>query len=89
MSNEIAEIISDIRSAVKEFTDASMADDVDALGDDELIPATGLLDSAGLIELMLWYQDHFKIPVSQDELTIDNFGTLVLMANFVLARKQA
>ena len=66
---------------------ARMGDDAGELQADDIIPATGLIDSAGLLELIAWYEDHFQIRLAQEEITIDNLGTLSSMADFVLRRK--
>jgi acyl carrier protein len=47
--------------------------------DDEPIPETGLLDSAGIMELIMWFETRFGVSVDQDELTIENFGTVDAM----------
>ena len=64
-----------------------MGDDASELQSEDIIPATGLIDSAGLLELIAWYEDHFQIRLAQEEITIDNLGTLSSMADFVLRRK--
>lgn len=64
-----------------------MGDDASELQSEDVIPATGLIDSAGLLELIAWYEDHFQIGLAQEEITIDNLGTLASMADFVLRRK--
>ena len=64
-----------------------MGDDASELQSEDVIPATGLIDSAGLLELIAWYEDHFQIRLAQEEITIDNLGTLASMADFVLRRK--
>jgi D-alanine--poly(phosphoribitol) ligase subunit 2 len=66
---------------------AQTGDDASELGPDEIIPATGLIDSTGLLELLAWYEKTFAIHLSQDEIIIDNLGTLTRMAEFVLRRK--
>jgi D-alanine--poly(phosphoribitol) ligase subunit 2 len=66
---------------------ARMGDDAGELQADDIIPATGLIDSAGLLELIAWYEDHYQIRLAQAEITIDNLGTLSSMADFVLRRK--
>ncbi len=75
-----------IKDKIVEIVDLS-GEDARDLAHDELIPASGLVDSAGLFELLGWYEHHFEIPLSQDEITIDNLGSIKLMADFVLARK--
>ena len=64
-----------------------MGDDASELQIDDIIPATGLIDSAGLLELIAWYEDHYQIRLAQEEITIDNLGTLSSMADFVLRRE--
>jgi D-alanine--poly(phosphoribitol) ligase subunit 2 len=56
-------------------------------GVDEIIPATGLIDSTGLLELIAWYEKTYQIPLTQEEINIDNLGTLARMAEFVLRKK--
>ncbi len=61
--------------------------DANNLQPDEVIPATGLIDSAGLLELVAWYESHYDIKIDTSEITIDNLGTLESMADFLLRRK--
>jgi len=53
------------------------------LRDDEQIPEAGLLDSAAIVELVVWFEQHFGVEVDQTELTIENFGTVDSMANYL------
>ena len=64
-----------------------LGEDASGLQSDDLIPATGLIDSAGLLELIAWYEEYYQIHILQTEMTIDNLGTLSAMAEFVLQRK--
>ncbi|WP_153116991.1 phosphopantetheine-binding protein [Rhodocyclus tenuis] len=66
---------------------AELGDDASELGPDEIIPATGLIDSAGLLDLIAWYEKTYQIPLTQAEINIDNLGTLARMAHFVLLKK--
>lgn len=66
---------------------AQTGDDASELGLDEIIPATGLIDSTGLLELIAWYEKTYEIPLAQEEINIDNLGTLARMAEFVLRKK--
>lgn len=74
-----------IKNKIVEIADR-MGDDASELQSEDIIPATGLIDSAGLLELVAWYEDHFQIRLAQEEITIDNLGTLSSMADFVLRR---
>jgi acyl carrier protein len=55
---------------------------------DQAIPATGFLDSAGLMELMTWYETTYDLAIGQDEFTLENFGTVDAMVRY-LARSRA
>lgn len=66
---------------------AQLGEDASDLQVDDIIPATGLIDSAGLLELIAWYEDFYNIRLAQAEITIDNLGTLSTMAEFVLRKK--
>ena len=66
---------------------AQLDEDASELQNDDIIPATGLIDSAGLLELIAWYEDFYQISLVQEEITIDNLGTLSTMAAFVLRKK--
>jgi len=81
-----AEIISAVKKQVIVIA-KQLGMDASGLNADDIIPATGLLDSAGLMQLIAWYEDFYQIPLSQEEINIDNLGTLDAMASFVLKRK--
>lgn len=57
--------------------------DARALGLDEEIPASGLLDSPALMELIIWCEGEFGMEIDQDQLTLDNFGAINAIAAFV------
>ena len=61
--------------------------DATALGDADIIPATGYLDSAGILELIVWYEQTYDFPLKQDEINIDNLGSIDAMTDFLLSRK--
>ncbi len=62
--------------------------DASDIGDDDIIPATGYVDSAAILELVVWYEDTYQMPLKQEEINIDNLGSINSMADFVLTRKQ-
>lgn len=57
------------------------------IDDDDVIPATGLLDSAAVLELVVWYEQTYDFALKQEEINIDNLGSINAMADFLLARK--
>lgn len=57
--------------------------DARKIKDDDVIPATGLLDSAGIMELVMWFETENGLDIDQDEITIENFGTINSMSNYL------
>ena len=64
--------------------------DMDASGvaDDDILPATGLLDSNAILELVVWFETTYDFPIRQEEINIDNLGSINAMAHFLLSRKR-
>jgi acyl carrier protein len=54
---------------------------------DEDLLAKGLVDSHGVIELVGFLEEHYGISVADEDLTPENFQTLVQIEEFV-ARKR-
>jgi acyl carrier protein len=79
-------IEAEIKAKVVEIA-AQTGDDASELEPDDIIPATGLIDSTGLLELIAWYEEHYEIALAQDEINVDNLGSLIRMAEFVLRKK--
>lgn len=73
----------DIRTKIAELA-GRLGNDAAQVTDDDILPFTGILDSAGLMELVAWYEDHFRLPLKQDEINIDNFGSIRAMTDFAL-----
>lgn len=80
------EIRAHIKAKVVEIA-ANLGFDAADLSDDDLIPATGYLDSAGILELVAWYEHFFDLPLKQEEINIDNLGSVASMADYVERRK--
>jgi acyl carrier protein len=75
-----------IRAQVIELAQA-LRMDASGIGDDEIIPATGLLDSTAILKLVVWYEQTFDLPLTQEEINIDNLGSINAMTEFLLTRK--
>jgi acyl carrier protein len=75
-----------IRAKVIELAERIGAD-ASELGDDDIIPASGALDSAAILELVVWYEAAYGLALKQDEINIDNLGSIGAMADFAIRRK--
>jgi acyl carrier protein len=80
------EVKAAIRAQVIELARA-LGIDAAEIGDDDIIPATGLLDSTAILQLVVWYEQTYELPLKQDEINIDNLGSINAMTDFLLARK--
>jgi acyl carrier protein len=80
----------DIKAALHaKVVELAKALDMDASGvaDDDILPATGLLDSSAILELVVWFEATYHLSIKQEEINIDNLGSINAMADFLLARK--
>ncbi len=55
------------------------------LRDDEVIPETGLLDSAAIMELVVWLETRFDLEIDQTDLTVERFGTVNAIVEYLAA----
>jgi D-alanine--poly(phosphoribitol) ligase subunit 2 len=76
-----------IRSKVVELAKA-LNIDATALGNADIIPATGYLDSSAILELIVWYEQTYDFPLRQEEINVDNLGSIDAMTDFLLSRKR-
>ncbi|NOV32417.1 acyl carrier protein [Methylomonas sp. ZR1] len=81
------EIKAAIRNKVIELAKAL---DMDASGvtDDDILPATGLLDSGAILELVVWFEASYDFRIKQEDMNIDNLGSINAMTDFLLSSKQ-
>ena len=73
-----------IREIVHEFIRKNfLFDDHRILQDEESIFAAGIVDSTGILELIAFLEEHFRIQFGDDELVRDNFDSVARIASFV------
>ncbi len=48
---------------------------------------SGLVDSTGILEIVLFLETRFGVHTADDELAVDNFGTIATIVKFVLAKR--
>jgi acyl carrier protein len=56
--------------------------------DDEILPQTGLLDSAAILELVMWVETEFDIEIDQSDLSLENLGSIRRMVSYIESRKK-
>jgi acyl carrier protein len=50
---------------------------------DEEIPSTGFLDSAATMDLILWLESEYDFIIPQEDITLENLGTVNSIAAYV------
>ena len=80
-----AAIIQRLRGRLNQVA-ASLGNDASGIADTDIIPDAEVVDSAGLLEFVVWYDDAFLLDLQPEEMTVDNLGSLARMADFALAR---
>lgn len=64
-----------------------LGEDASDIRNEDIIPATGALDSAAILALVVWYEETYDLPLKQEEINIDNLGSIDAMTDFLLSRK--
>jgi acyl carrier protein len=59
------------------------------LTDDASLLEEGIIDSMGVMELVAFVEQELGVPVRDDEITEDNFGTLRSIVDYVESRRHA
>lgn len=88
MHDNRAVIIAELRLVLNEVV-VRIGQDAGGVEDEDIIPDTGVLDSAGLLEFVVAIDEKYALALQPEEMTIDNLGSLAAIANFILARKAA
>ncbi len=86
MADDRGAIIAALREMLKPLAEA-LGNDASGLGEDDIIPDTGILDSAGLIEFVMTLDGAYDLNLEPEDMTVDNLGTLSSIASFVAARR--
>ena len=71
-----------IRSRIVELA-RELGHDASGLRDDDVIPQTRLLDSAGILGLIVWCEGEFGVTLELEEISLDNFGTVSRMVEYL------
>ena len=78
-----AEILETIREFV--LLNFVMADET--LGEHESLTHAGIVDSTGLLELVLFLEDTFGLTIAQEDVLPERFDSLALLTDYVQAQR--
>ena len=81
-------IIATLRGLLKRLAD-DFGTDASRIAEHDVIPDSGVLDSAGVIEFVMLIDNTYNLDLEAEDMTIDNLGTLSAIASFIAARQAA
>jgi acyl carrier protein len=69
---------------IKEFIlkNYLFTEETSALADDASLTATGVIDSTGVLELLLWLEETLGVTVDAEEMTPENLDSVSKIAAF-------
>jgi acyl carrier protein len=80
----------DARTAIREFVIDRLAPTsglADVHDEDDLIDS-GVIDSLGIFQLVAFLEDRFGIAIGDEEITPENFGSVMAIERLVAARSR-
>ena len=75
----------EVRDRIRDFILESVLAGSSSIGvaDDDSFMDKGLIDSTGILELVAFIQDEFKIDVRDEELIPDNFDSVAKLSSYI------
>ncbi len=75
----------DIKAQVRQYIAKNLlfSDNGFAYDDDASFLEEGIVDSLGIMELVLFIEEKFGVKVKDEEITPDNFDSVNKLANFI------
>lgn len=70
------------RSLIDFIVNEFMVDESEIILDESLIDQ-GIIDSFGLVEISTFMENEFSIKITEEEMTRDNFGSVLKMVAFI------
>lgn len=71
---------------LRRFLSERLQVDVTPVTDDFPLIENGVIDSLGIFEIVQYIEDEFSVTIEDEDLVVDNFGTLGDMARLIGAR---
>ena len=75
--------MTDHTRTIKEFIVKEFMPDVQQLETDYDLLAGGVIDSLGLLRVILWLEDTFQIPLHDAEITLETFRSVKTIDSFI------
>lgn len=86
MADDRTAIISELRRMLETLA-SNLGTDASGIGETDIIPDTGVLDSAGIVEFVMTIDNAYDLELDAEDMTVDNLGSLAAIAGFIEARR--
>lgn len=73
----------EIKESLLEFICRQFLVDLDEIEVDKSLIDTGIIDSMGLIEIASFIEQNFNFKVKENQMNRHNFGTVLLIVDFI------
>jgi acyl carrier protein len=84
MTQQTIEVATDVRAYIVERF--LFGQGGDTLSDDTSFLETGIVDSTGVLEVVMFLEQRFGIKIKDDELVPDNLDSIARVASFVVRK---
>lgn len=72
-----------VRQQIREYIVANFLFDTGDVEDDASLMGEGIVDSTGVLEVVVFLQERFGIAITEDEVVPESFDTINALAAFV------
>ena len=73
----------EIRNKLLDFIVENFLVEKDEIDLDKSLVDEGIIDSTGLVEIIAFIEEEFSIKVEDEQMTRDNFGSVVKIIDFI------
>ncbi len=73
----------EIENTLLDFIVENFLVDKDEIELDKSLLDEGIIDSTGLVEIIAFIEEEFSIKVEEEQMTRDNFGSVVKIIDFI------
>ncbi len=73
----------EMKEAIKHYISQHLLNNESMPEDDDNLLASGMVDSLGMVRLLEFIEEQFHIQVPPEDLTIEHFGTINVMTDYL------
>ena len=79
----------EIQTSLVDFISRNFMVEIEEIPLDRSLIDEGIIDSFGLIEISSFMENQFQITMDEEEMTLDNFGSVLKMIDYIQGKINA